>query len=64
MAKIADVNEKIAKGTVKAYKAIENTVVGGCRKIENGFVNKFLAKEGETVEQAKERINKQNQERK
>lgn len=52
MAKIADTNEKIAKAVTKSYKAVESAVVGGYRKIEDEFVDKFLAKEGETVEEA------------
>ena len=67
MSKIADANEKIANGAVKGYKAVENAVVGGYkavegavvgsyRKIEDGFVDKFLAGESETAEEAKARI--------
>ena len=44
MAKFADRIGKIAEG-----------VVGGYKKIESAFVNAFLAKEGETVEDAKSR---------
>ena len=67
MAKIADTNEKIAKAVTNGYKAVENAVVGGYKavegavvggykKIEDGFVDTFLAKEGETVYEAKHRI--------
>ena len=62
--------EKIEKNVVEGYKKIENGVVGGYKKIENtvvegfnkmadGFVEKHLVKEGETVEEAKERIAKE-----
>ena len=43
------------------YKAIENGVVSGYRKIENAFVGRFLTKEGESVEDAKKRLTHQNQ---
>ena len=61
------VYKAIEKGTVTGYKAIENGVVSGYKAIENGavggfnkitdkFVGAFLTKDGETVEQAKERL--------
>lgn len=67
MAKIADVNEKIARTVTKGYKKIEDGVVNGYKKIENGavegfgkvsdaFVEKLFAKEGESVEDAKKRL--------
>ena len=56
MAKIADHVEKMAQGVTEGYRKIENGVVSGYQKIENAFVNTFLAKEGETIEEAKARI--------
>lgn len=56
MAKFADHMEKIADGVTGGYKKIENGVVGGYKKLENAFVNTFLAKDGESVEDAKARI--------
>lgn len=67
MKKLADVNEKIAEKVVEGYKKIEDGVVGGYKKIEEGavsgfnkvtdkIVEKVFAKEGETVEEAKERL--------
>lgn len=67
MSKIVEVNEKIVEGVVTGYKKIEDGVVSGYKKIENGavegfqkvtdkFVGGFLTKEGETVEEAKERL--------
>ena len=56
MAMIADQVEKMAQGVTEGYKKIENGVVSGYQKIENAFVNTFLAKEGETIEEAKARI--------
>lgn len=65
--KLVEANEKIAEGVVSGYKKIEEGVVGGYKKIEEGavsgfekiadkFVDKFLAEEGESVEDAKKRI--------
>lgn len=65
--KLVKVNEKIADGVVNDYKKIENGVVDGYKKIEKGtvggfnkiadkFVDNFLTKEGESVEEAKERL--------
>ena len=69
MAKIADINEKIADAVTDTYKKIEKTVVDGYKNIENGAVEGFtkvsdkcidvlFTKEGETVEEAKERLSK------
>lgn len=60
--------KKIEEGVVTGYKKIENGVVNGYKKIENGAVEgfekvsdkcveKLFAKEGETVEDAKKRLN-------
>ncbi len=56
MAKFADHMEKIAGGVTEGYKKIEDGVVGAYQKVEDAFVNTFIAKEGETVEDAKKRI--------
>jgi len=61
--------KKIEKGVVDGYKKIENGVVDGYKKIENGVVDGFgkvvdkcvevlFAKEGESVEDAKARLNR------
>ena len=44
---------KISAGVVEGYKKIEEGVVGGYTKIEDKFVDTFLTKDGETVEEAK-----------
>ena len=61
---IADVNDKIAEKVVGGYKAVENAVTGGYKKVEDKFVDKFLRHEGETVEGAKERLEREQAERK
>ena len=69
MSKLMEMNEKIAETVVEGYKKIEDGVVGGYKKIEEGavegfqkvsdkFVEKLFTKEGETVEEAKERLSK------
>ena len=68
MAKLADINEKIAETVVEGYKKIEKTVVDGYKSVEKGAVDGFnkvsdkcvdvlFTKEGETVDEAKERLN-------
>ena len=53
---VVDGFKAIENGVVTGYKAIENGVVGGFNKITDKFVGAFLTKDGETVEQAKERL--------
>lgn len=48
--------EAIEHGTVGAYKSIENGVVGAYRKTEAFFVEKFFTRPGESVEEARKRM--------
>ena len=57
--KMVNANKKIEKGVVGSYKKIETGVVSGYKKIEDKFVDKFLREDGETLEQAKERVKKE-----
>ena len=61
MSKIVDANQKIEDTVVGGYKKVEDTVVGGYKKIEDKFVDTFLKKDGETLEEAKERLNREQQ---
>lgn len=65
--KLVKANDKIAETVVSGYKKIEDGTVGGYKKVEKGvvegftkisdrFVDSFLTKEGESVEEAKERL--------
>lgn len=74
MSKLTETNEKIAngvtegfqkieKGVVEGYKKIESGVVEGFEKISDKFVDKFLTKEGETVEEAKARLEQEQKDR-
>jgi hypothetical protein len=55
--------KNIEEGVVEGYKKIEDGVVSSFNKMSDGFVEKHLVKEGETVEEAKERIAKEQAER-
>lgn len=59
MSKIVETNKKIEKAVVGAYNKVEDTVVGTYKKVEDKFVDTFLAKDGETTEEAKERMQKE-----
>lgn len=65
--KLVAANKKIADGVVGGYKKIEQTVVGGYKriegavvggynKIEDAFVDQYLTHDGESVEDAKKRL--------
>ncbi|MBQ4559333.1 MAG: hypothetical protein IJA54_03285 [Tyzzerella sp.] len=56
MKKLADVNEKIAEKVVEGYKKIEEGAVSGFNKVTDKCVEVLFAKQGETVEKAKERL--------
>lgn len=74
MKKMADTIEQITEVVTGGYQKIENGVVGGYKKIESGAVRGFekvsdkcvevlFAKEGESVEAAKERLSGKNREK-
>lgn len=65
--KLVAANKKIEEVVVGGYKKNEDGVVGGYKKIENGvtggfnkmtdkFVDNYLTKDGESVEEAKARL--------
>lgn len=55
--------EKVAENlAVGTYKKIETAVVEGFTKISDAFVEKYLMKEGETLEEAKARIEEEQKE--
>lgn len=57
--KLVEANEKIAEKVVDTYKKIEDTVVGGYTKIEDAFVDRYLTKDGESIEEAKARLKRE-----
>ena len=56
--KLVTANEKIAEKVAGTFEKIETTVVGSYTKIEDAFVGHYLTKDGETVEEAKVRLKK------
>lgn len=54
--KLVKANKKIAETLVGTFEKIEETVVEGYSKIEDAFVDYYLTKDGESVEEAKQRL--------
>lgn len=48
--------KQIETGVVEGYRKVEDTVVGSFNKMTDKFVGKFLTRDGETVEDAKNRL--------
>ena len=55
--KLIKANDKIAEKVVGTFGKIEDIVVNGYIKIEDTFVGRYLTRDGETVEEAKKRLN-------
>ena len=56
MSKLVETNEKIAEAVVGGYKKIETGAVDGFNKVSDKCVEVLFAKEGESVEDAKKRL--------
>ncbi len=54
--KLIQANEKIADAVVGGYKKIEDSVTGAYKKVEDRFVDRYLTRDGEAVEDAKKRL--------
>lgn len=54
--KLVAANKKIEKAVVGGYKKIENGAVSGFNKIANAFVDEYLTKDDESVEDARKRL--------
>lgn len=54
--KFLKVNQNIEKEVVDGYKKIEEAIVGGYNQIADHFVDQYLTREGESVEEAKIRL--------
>lgn len=61
--KLVKANKKIAQEVVGGYKKVEETVVGGYKKIEDAFVDRYLTREGESIRDAKARLQAEQEER-
>lgn len=57
--KLVKANEKIAEKIAGTFGTIEDTVVSGYTKIEDAFVSRYLTKDGETIEDAKKRLQRE-----
>lgn len=62
--KLRKANEKIADGVTSGFKKMSDTVVGNYTKVEDKFVDAFLVHDGETTQEAKNRLKAEEQERK
>ena len=54
--KLIKANKKIEKAVVGGYKKIEEGVVDGFNSMSDRFVDNYLTREGETVAEAKARL--------
>ncbi len=61
--KLVEANKKIEKTVVGGYKKIEEGVVESFGKITDKFVDNYLTKDGESVEDAKNRLEAEKMER-
>ena len=61
--KLVKANETIAKAVTEGFSKIEHGVVDEYTKIEDRFVEAYLAKDGETVAGAKERLQRKQAQR-
>ena len=51
--------QKICDGVTGGFQKMSDGVVGGYTKIEDAFVDRYLTKDGESIEDAKKRIKAQ-----
>lgn len=54
--KLAQANQKIAEGVTGGFQKMSDGVVGAYKKVEDAFVDRYLTHEGESVEDAKARL--------
>lgn len=59
--KFVKANEEITRKVVGTFEKIEEAVVGGYEKVEDAFVGRYLTRDGETVEDAKIRLKREQQ---
>ncbi len=57
--KLIEINKKIEDSVVEGYKEIENFFVEGFQNMSNRFIDQYLTRDGESIEAAKERLNKE-----
>ena len=59
--KIVEANEKIAEDVTTGFQKIQDGVVNEFSKIEDSFISRYLLREGESLDEAKERLKKEEQ---
>lgn len=62
--KLVQVNKKIADSLVNGFKKMSDTVEKGYTSIEDAFVDRYLTKDDESIEDAKLRLKAEQTERK
>ena len=60
--KIVEANEKIAEDVMTGFQKIQDGVVNKFSKIEDSFISRYLLREGESLDEAKERLKREEQE--
>lgn len=61
--KLIKANKKIADTVVGLHNKIKDGVVGGYSKVEDKFIDQYLTKDGESVEDARKRVNSENKDK-
>ena len=56
MSKFYETAEKIAGALVGSYKKVEDAAVSGFNKVADEFGDAFLTRDGESVEEARDRL--------
>ena len=62
--KLVNANEKLAEKVTTTFGAIQDRVVSGYTKMEDAFVDRYLIRDGESVEEAKARLKRELEESK
>ena len=60
--KIVEANEKIAEDVMTGFQKIQDGVVNEFSKIEDSFISRYLLREEESLDEAKERLKREEQE--
>ena len=60
--KTVEANEKIAEDVTTGFQKIQDGVVNKFSKIEDSFISRYLLREGESLDEAKERLKREEQE--
>ncbi len=61
--KLVNANKKIADSVTGGFTKMSDTVTKGFGKVEDSFVDRYLTKDGESVDEAKKRLAKEKDER-